>query len=186
MQDLKVFITEKLDISKEYSGYNYQPKNRAKLKDLLKDLVKERGLDGDFNDIDTSLVTDMSNLFDHIDSNFNGDISRWNTSNVEFMTGMFEFCHAFNCDISKWDVHNVKSMMMMFHGAGKFNQPIGRWDTSSLRSMNRMFWFAEDFKQDIHRWNVDKVVNNQWAFVKSGIEYKPNYQPKFENYKISC
>ena len=32
MQDLKVFITEKLDITKDYSGYNYQPKDKKELK----------------------------------------------------------------------------------------------------------------------------------------------------------
>ena len=39
MQDLKVFITEKLDITKDYSGYNYQPKDKKELQDLLEQLL---------------------------------------------------------------------------------------------------------------------------------------------------
>ena len=89
MQDLKVFITEKLDITKDYSSYNYQPKDKEELKSLLKQLIKERGPEGDFNDIDTSLITDMSWLF-YKCGEFNGDISHWNTSNVTDMQSMFE------------------------------------------------------------------------------------------------
>ena len=109
-----------------------------------------------------------------------------NTSMVEYMDGMFEFCDVFNCDISKWDVRKVETMSFMFHGAKKFNQPIGKWQTDSLTSMHHMFWFAEDFNQDIHKWNVNKVTNNKYAFVKSAIENKLKYQPNFKYSNLIC
>lgn len=38
---------------------------------------------------------------------FNGDLSKWNVSNVTDMTNTFYGCKAFNGDLSKWDVSNV-------------------------------------------------------------------------------
>ena len=46
-------------------------------------------------------------------SNFNGDISNWDTSKVEDMYRMF-LDSKFNGDISKWNVSNVKYMGCMF------------------------------------------------------------------------
>jgi surface protein len=50
------------------------------------------------------------------DSRFNGDISKWDVSNVKNMNRMFE-SSTFTCengDISNWDVSNVKDMSFMF------------------------------------------------------------------------
>jgi len=46
----------------------------------------------------------MNNLFFY--SDFKGDISNWNVSNVKSMVGMFKGSF-FNGDISKWNVANV-------------------------------------------------------------------------------
>lgn len=40
-------------------------------------------------------------------SQFNGDISNWNVSNVEYAESMF-FQSMFTGDISKWDLSNVE------------------------------------------------------------------------------
>ena len=65
-----------------------------------------------YNWIDTTNVTVMLNLFQNAfgakRSEFNGDISQWNTCNVRNMIGAFEGCHSLKCDISNWDVSNVK------------------------------------------------------------------------------
>lgn len=44
---------------------------------------------------------------------FNGDISKWDVSNVEDMSNMF-CCSKFNTDISKWKLPRIKIMKMMF------------------------------------------------------------------------
>ena len=49
-------------------------------------------------------------------SKFNGDISKWNTSNVKDMYAMFEDSQ-FNGDISAWDTSNVMDMEDMFKGS---------------------------------------------------------------------
>ena len=54
----------------------------------------------------------MSKLF--IYSDFNGNISQWDVSNVNNMNSMFCGCIKFDKDISKWDVSNVKRMSNIF------------------------------------------------------------------------
>ena len=112
MKSLHEIILEKLKIKK--SSYKYFPKTKEELKDLLKQLIEERGNEGDFNDINTSKITDMSSLFYGM-KEFNGDISGWNVSNVTDMYSMFYKCESFNQDISNWNVSNVNYMGYMFY-----------------------------------------------------------------------
>lgn len=55
------------------SGIKYKPKSKFALEMLLENLITDRGYDADLNDIDTNLITDMSELFSY--SDFNGNIS---------------------------------------------------------------------------------------------------------------
>jgi surface protein len=61
----------------------------------------------------------MEGMFNHA-KKFNGDISTWNTSKVEDMSGMF-LDSNFNGDISKWDVSHVYNFWRMFYGDAYFN-----------------------------------------------------------------
>ena len=63
--------------------------------DNLEELVKNRRSDN-LNYIDTTNVTSIIRLFRN--SDFNGDISKWNTSNVTNTREMF-FCSKFNANI---------------------------------------------------------------------------------------
>ena len=91
--------------------FKIQPKTKEELKQIIEDTIKEKGNECDLNFIDTSLITDMSYLFQH--SNFDEDISKWNVSNVKTME--FMFCSSnFDEDISKWDVSNVETMSYIF------------------------------------------------------------------------
>ena len=84
---------------------------KANDKDHLRELIwigqKLFGADGNFNWIDTSGITDMSELF-HRNYAFNG--------HIEF-----------------WDVSNVTNRLKMFYCAEKFNQPIGDWNVSKVK-----------------------------------------------------
>ena len=100
MKEIVKFIQEGLKITaktkvNEKPKYNYHPKTKEELKDLLKQLIEERGNEGDFNDIDTSKIKDMSDLFNGMDK-FNGDISKWNVSNVKNNNKIF-----YNCPIEE-------------------------------------------------------------------------------------
>ena len=114
MKSLHETILEKLKIRKSNKpSYKYFPETKRELQDILTELIKKRGNEGNFNDIDTSKITDMSYLFFDMD-NFNGDISNWDVSNVERMSQMFRGCRSFNQDISDWDVSNVSETNFMF------------------------------------------------------------------------
>lgn len=65
MKHIFDFINEKLIINKntKFKKYNYHPKDKNELQDIVNKLIKERGNKADLNDIDTSEITDMSKLF---------------------------------------------------------------------------------------------------------------------------
>ena len=119
MKSLTQHITEKLVLKsnskiRKEREYNYHPKTRKELMDLIENRIYEYGNDVDLNDIDVSKITDMSYIFGNHFHDFEGDISEWDVSNTESMRGMFDGCKKFNCDISGWDVSNVKDMSYLF------------------------------------------------------------------------
>ena len=141
-------IIEKLKIgSKTKVNTKYHPKDKDELMKLLDKLIKERGWEGDFNDIDTSNITDMSMLFTFSRPKFNGDIS-------------------------EWDVSNVKDMHFMFADT-KFAGDISKWDVSNVENMNNMFYGCNDFDCDLNNWNVHKLKNMSWMFDYSPLEKNP-------------
>ena len=110
----------------------------------------------------TSGITNMKNLFfTDVDthSNFNQDISSWDTSNVTSMEQMFVNANSFNQPIGNWDVSNVTNMIGLFSNAFAFNQPIGSWDVSKVTNMGYMFSGAKSFNQDIGSWDVSNVTD---------------------------
>ena len=150
MKTLQNYITEKILINKNSKlAYNYYPKTKNELKDIIKQKIESEGKKCDLNDIDTSNITDMSWLFE--DSDFNGDISKWNVSKVTNMGGMF-FGSKFKGDISNWDVSNVINMYGMF--------------------------YKSEFNGDISNWDVSNVTNNAAIFHNCPIKEK--YKPKFK------
>ena len=161
--------------------YNFQPQTKEELQKLITELITERGMDGDFNDIDTSQITDMSNLFKSTNSfdfsDFNGDISEWNTSNVKNMYVMFYGCKKFNGDISGWDVGNVTDMYGMFYKAENFNGDISKWDISKAKNMYSMFYGCKKFNQDISEWDVSNVKMMEDIF--NGCPILEEFKPKF-------
>ena len=64
MKKINNYIIEKFKInSKNISKYKYHPKDKDELMKLLDKLIEERGWDGDFNDIDTSKITEFKTSF---------------------------------------------------------------------------------------------------------------------------
>ena len=64
---------------KNYITYHkYRPTTKDELEHIIEDRISKEGPNCDLNDIDVSLIDDMSWLF--YESKFNGDISKWKIS----------------------------------------------------------------------------------------------------------
>jgi surface protein len=94
-------------------------------------------------------------------SKFNGDISKWNTSNVTDMNCMF-YKSSFNGNISNWDTSKVTNMNSMF-AYSNFNGDISNWDVSKVKNMGAMFYNAK-FNGDLSKWNVNNNTDISWMF----------------------
>ena len=116
-----------------------------------------------FNNIVTTLMTDMSSMFANA-TTFNYNISSWDTSSVMNMSEMFLVAEAFNQDISKWDTSRVENMSIMFYGATAFNQPLNLWNTSNVTDMSIMFYNTTVFNQPLNTWDTAKVTDMTFMF----------------------
>jgi surface protein len=121
-----------------------------------------------FNNIVTTLVTDMSSLFTSA-SAFNQNIGSWDTSKVTTMSNMFIGARAFNQLIGSWNTSNVTNMSGMFYNAPVFNQNIGSWNTSNVTTMGYMFAGALAFNQNIGSWNTSKVTDMSSMFDSASV-----------------
>ena len=147
-----------------------KPATKAALVAEITRAMNAHGNEVDLNYIDTSAITNMSWLFgSHGKSGyglnkFNGDISKWDVSNVNDMYAMFVKATSFNGDISKWDVSKVIEMSSMFFKATSFNGDISEWKVSKVIGMAGMFMNALAFDQDISGWDVSQVISMQYMF----------------------
>jgi len=157
-----------------YPGwYKVKVSNVRQLAELIKETIRKKGPSCDLNFIDVSQIRNMDYLFSEAECldgwssdnrSFNGDISKWNVSNVTSMSNMFRGS-VFNGDISKWDVSAVTDMSGMFKNA-QFNGDISQWNVSKVKNMGEMFKNTE-FDGTISQWNVSNVTNMDEMFSDS-------------------
>ena len=122
----------------------------------------------------TSKIVDMSGLFSGA-NDFNQNISPWDVSNVTNMVAMFYGANSFNQDIGNWDVSNVTDMSIIFYYAESFNQDIGSWDVSNVTDMSEMFLVAYDFNQDLTKWCVSQFPTMPTDFSTSSALTASNH-----------
>ena len=147
-------------------------KSKQDLKKIIK-LYKNKPFNTkSLNWLDVSEITDMSFLF--CDTQYTGDISKWNVSNVTNMDNMFAYS-TFNSNISGWNVSNVANMCQMFYDSS-FNKDISKWDISNVTNMKEMFTYSQ-FHQNISNWIIQKNVIHDDMFVFCNIPEK--YKPVF-------
>jgi surface protein len=91
-------------------------------------------------------------------SNFNGDISNWDVSNVTNMNYLFNDSQ-FNGDISNWDVSNVgDSFFENMEYSVKFFKEIGWIDVEELNK--ELYNFSEEKEIFKYRDDLNKLLNN--------------------------
>lgn len=157
----------------------------------------------DLDKWNVSRVTDMSHMFDPsamdvtYGSDFNGNITTWNTKSVTLFIGMFQRATNFNQNLNNWDVSNAINMSYMFASTKNFNTPINNWDIKNVRSMTSMFEFSKSFNQPLGKWNVSKVWHMENMFNMAGAfnqnlgdwvltQEAANFDKMFDNSVISC
>lgn len=99
--------------------------------------------DFNFDNYDTSKITNMDYMFNDCSNIRKLNLSKFNTSNVYTMCMMFNNCvFLTNLDLSSFDVHNVKYMTHMFSRCARLkelnlNNFIGERLISHLRNPNQ-------------------------------------------------
>ncbi|MCT4615835.1 MAG: BspA family leucine-rich repeat surface protein [Marinifilaceae bacterium] len=99
-----------------------------------------------------------------------------NLESCNDISSMFENCYNFNGDISDWDMSSVQYMRFAFLGARSFNNDISKWKVSNVKSMSGMFEDCNSFDIDISKWNFDS--NNYFHnFLSNAKNFSPtNYK----------
>ncbi|WP_306012759.1 MULTISPECIES: BspA family leucine-rich repeat surface protein [unclassified Allomuricauda] len=115
-----------------------------------------------------SETTSMEGMFWNA-TQFNGDIGKWDISNVDAMTIMFWDAKSFNQDISGWNPESVTKMNHMFRGASSFNQDLSGWNVNNVTTFGNMFNGATSFNQSLASWEISSATQMGAMFDNSGM-----------------
>ena len=137
----------------------------------IKAFGQSLSFNGNISRWDVSQVTNMNCLFYHALS-FNQDISRWSTSRVTDLGDIFSGS-KFDMDINAWDVSSVTNMWGAFRSTD-FNRNISSWDTSKVKNMGSMFKSNRMFNHYIGGWNTSSLTNFQYIF-EGAVAFQAKY-----------
>ncbi len=95
----------------------------------------------EFDNFDTSNITDMGGMFSRCRNLVELDLSKFNTSKVIGMHGMFSRCNSLvNLNLKSFDTSNVKSMGAMFYECSSLvTLDLSNFNTANVNSMYSMF-----------------------------------------------
>ena len=121
-----------------------------------------------FNNIDTSNVVDMHDMF-HLAGNLRTlDISCFDFSSAGSMAYMFFSCGSLtSLDVSNWDVSSVSTMAYMFDGCSSLTSlDVSNWDVSHVTGMSYMFNGCSSLTSiDVSNWDVSHVTGMGHMFA---------------------
>ncbi|HAP4808634.1 BspA family leucine-rich repeat surface protein [Enterococcus faecalis] len=117
--------------------------------------------------LDTSQVTDMTNMFSSCSKLTSLDLSSFNTSQVTSMEGMFSGCSGLtSLDVSKFDTSAVTSMEGMFSGCSSLSSlDVSKFNTSQVTSMEGMFSGCSGLTSlDVSKFDTSAVTSMEGMF----------------------
>ncbi|EAD7632832.1 BspA family leucine-rich repeat surface protein [Listeria monocytogenes] len=122
----------------------------------------------DLSNLDTSSVTNMAYMFYNSDAT-SIDVSNFNTSSVTNMYCMFRFCEvATSIDVSNFNTSNVTNMGHMFsYTSAATGLDVSKFDTSKVMYMNGMFMGSAATSIDVSGFNTSNVTNMNEMFRDS-------------------
>jgi len=120
------------------------------------------------NNWDTSLITDMKDMFR--ETSFNSNlIVGWDMSAVTDTTWMF-YNTPFNQDIGAWFVGAAGNALTTVGGmfqSSAFNKDISAWNVSNVTDMSSLFLANVAFDQNLGPWNVSNVTIMSHIFTNA-------------------
>ena len=122
----------------------------------------------------TGLVKDMRCVFNRCrKSAINPDISRWQTTAVTNMHGMFEDMKGMNADLDGWKMDAVTDTGDMFYTAESFNQPLNSWKMDAVTDIGYMFYAAKSFNHP--QLLAGRFSQKHGCHVHVGPEFQPEH-----------
>ena len=121
----------------------------------------------DLSHFDTGNVTDMSYMFNYCEGLTSLDLSSFNTSNVYTMEGMFYECSGLSSlDLSGFDTEHVSNFNEMFFDcAGLGSLDLRSFDTQGAQTMEGMFLDCSGLTSiDLSSFNTEHVDNMNSMF----------------------
>lgn len=137
------------------------PKTKEQLQKKIVIETEKNETRPDLSNIDISLITDMSSLFDPKKYPiFNKikylDLSSWNTSHVTNMNGMFAGMNLNELKLTNWDTSNVIDMSYMFNELRIKTLDVSMFDLSSVISMHCIFAESKVKNLDLSNWEISE------------------------------
>ncbi|EOS7777652.1 BspA family leucine-rich repeat surface protein [Enterococcus hirae] len=144
----------------EIEGLNQlDTSNVTNMREMFKEMSNLTSLD--VSGFDTSKVTVMSYMFLGMKNITNLDVNGWNTSNVTSMYGMFSgMSSVTSLDVSGFDTCNVTTMREMFREMGNLTSlDLSGFDTSNVTDMSTMFYDMDNLTSlDVSSFDTSKVT----------------------------
>jgi surface protein len=116
--------------------------------------------------LDTSNVTNMSNVFSNFSTSSSLDLSGWNVSKITSMYNMFNLATIPELDVTGWDTSKVTNMNGMFETfKGSTITGLNTWNTGKVTNMSSMFEDCKATSLNISNWDVSKVTTMNGMFA---------------------
>ena len=119
------------------------------------------------NKLDTSKVTNMSNMFSQCKTLETVDLSNFNTSNVTDMSYMFNYCEELSpLNLSSFNTSKVTNMRNMFYRCRKLTElDVSSFNTSNVTDMGSMFYNLVILETlNLSNFNTNKVTRARDMF----------------------
>lgn len=161
------WITEhKADIVRVVFDVSFASARPTSCNSWFMECEKLEAIDG-IENLNTSKVTDMWNMFYNCKSLTSLDLKTFDTHNVLSMSYMFFGCNNLTyLNVSSFDTSNVGNMMWMFAGCWKLtNLSVSNFDMHSVRTMLGMFSSCKGLTHiDVSHFNTENVKSMQAVF----------------------
>lgn len=154
--------------TKLHKQFKYFITNHDDLVKILQDKLDENPHEIDVSDINTSKMTDLSNVFWDLDGIKELKVIRgleyWDVSNVKYFNSCFRGCESVQdfSGVENWDVSNGKTFESMFRDTHALDYlDLSKWNSRSCTIVTGMFKWSGISALD----GLDKLLDiaRKWA-----------------------